>query len=159
MKPLFGINTIFSTEQVKKENEPNQTEQAQNLTATTTTPSQAEPQLIENQQNNDTLLVYEQKQAIRRIYLHNQDLPQDYTIRRQDPNLQVRGVMQIGDKCRAINAYGDMMILSLDDCKAYIGTGRVFRAINAVQADTNYPIADSPPPLSQDIAQPLSTAF
>lgn len=64
----------------------------------------------------------------RRYYLYTQDLPEDYTIRREDPNLQVRGVMQMGNTCKAYNAYGDVMTLTAKQCKEYINTGRVLRA-------------------------------
>lgn len=64
----------------------------------------------------------------RRIYLYQTDLPKDYEIRRSDPALQVRGVIQSKGKCTAYNAYGDMMTLSQNDCKEYVGTGRVYRS-------------------------------
>lgn len=70
---------------------------------------------------------YDDSQTSRRIYLYEQDLPQDYMIRRHDPYLQIRGVIQRGDKCQAYNQFGDLMTLSQQDCKSYVGTGRVYK--------------------------------
>lgn len=63
----------------------------------------------------------------RRIYLYDNELPKDYVIRRTDPYLQVRGVAMMGNKCQAYNAMGDMMNLTQDECKSYVGTGRVYK--------------------------------
>ncbi|STZ04722.1 zonular occludens toxin domain-containing protein [Moraxella equi] len=88
----------------------------------------------------------QQEQENRRVYLLAQDLPQDYEIRRTEPMLQVRGVMQMGGKCLAYNAYGDVMTLSPTDCKDYVGTGRVFKATTATpdQSPTVTNISDQP---------------
>ncbi|UYZ82000.1 zonular occludens toxin domain-containing protein [Moraxella bovis] len=88
----------------------------------------------------------QQEQENRRVYLLAQDLPQDYEIRRTEPMLQVRGVMQMGGKCLAYNAYGDVMTLSPTDCKDYVGTGRLFKATTATpdQSPTVTNISDQP---------------
>lgn len=64
----------------------------------------------------------------RRIYLRQNNLPQDYEIRRTDPYLQVRGVIHFKDKCTAVNAIGDTMTLSYDECLSYVDTGRVYKS-------------------------------
>lgn len=60
--------------------------------------------------------------------LYQSDLPKDYEIRRTDPYLQVRGVVQMGNKCQAYNAYGDVMTLTTNECKEYVDTGRVYKS-------------------------------
>ncbi len=83
------------------------------------------PNLIsDNQENNQQTNALNQ----RRIYLYENELPKDYEIRRNDPNLQIRGVAQMGNKCTAYNTLGDMMTLSQDECKSYVGTGRVYKS-------------------------------
>lgn len=67
----------------------------------------------------------------RRLYLYNQDLPPDYKIRRNDPALQVRGVIQMQNRCHAYNAYGDLMTLTPSECRQYVGTGRVYKSLQA----------------------------
>lgn len=101
---------------------------------------QVQPQKNKNpDQTNDTNNdkdAYEKHKFDRRIYLLSKDLPKDYEIRREDPMLQVRGVVQMGDKCQAYNGYGDLMTLSIKECKEYVGTGRVYRAIAQTQSPT-----------------------
>lgn len=82
----------------------------------------------EQEQEKEIQENHENKNAQRRIYLLAQDLPKDYEIRRTEPMLQVRGIMQMKGKCLSYNAYGDVMTLSQADCKDYVGTGRVYRA-------------------------------
>lgn len=145
IKPLFGIGSIFNAGQAQTQA---QTEK-QTLTPSSidnkeiVSQAPPEPQKPIDQQLQDQQLGYEQQQFARRIYLYNQDLPQDYVIRRTDPMLQVRGVVQMGNKCQVVNAYGDVMTLTLDHCKQYVGTGRVFNAIGQNQ---------SPPPQTQPTA-------
>lgn len=67
----------------------------------------------------------------RRLYLYNQDLPPDYKIRRNDPALQVHGVIQMQNRCHAYNAYGDVMTLTPSECRQYVGTGRVYKSLQS----------------------------
>lgn len=60
--------------------------------------------------------------------LYATSLPEDYAQRRNDLMLQVRGVVQLGAKCQAFNAYGDAMTLSPKECQSYVGTGKVYKA-------------------------------
>ncbi len=74
----------------------------------------------------------------RRLYLYSTDLPKDYEIRRADPMLQVRGVIESKGKCTAYNAYGDTMTLTQKQCKEYVGTGRVYKGeITQLQGANN----------------------
>lgn len=93
------------------------------------TPTQQPNSDIQPQQE----INHEQNLQNRRIYLYEQDLHKDYEIRRADPALQVRGVMKMGNKCIAYNAYNDVMNLSKADCESYVGTGRVFSPNNHSQ--------------------------
>lgn len=115
---------------------------------------QTTPTPTEQEQEKSIQVLYDDKQTARRIYLYERDLPQDYAIRRTDPMLQVRGVVQMGDKCQAINAYGDVMTFSLDDCKAFVGTGRVLQAMPQMQAQSvpTQP-QTTPPPEPQEQEQ------
>lgn len=64
----------------------------------------------------------------RRQELYNDVLPKDYAIIKQDPNLQVRGVIKMGKTCQAYNTHGDLMTLSNKECQYYIEkTGRVHK--------------------------------
>lgn len=81
----------------------------------------------------------------RRLYLYSQNLPPDYEIRRQDPALQIRAVISKGDKCLAYNAYGDTMTLTHEECKSYVGTGRVYKATN-ISASSSQPYDNPAPP-------------
>lgn len=149
IKPLFGVNSIFKNEQAQTEK--------QTLTQSTVENKEIvvqasnEPQKPIDQQLQDQQLGYEQQQFSRRVYLYSQDLPQDYVIRRTDPMLQVRGVVQMGNKCQVVNAYGDVMTLTLDDCKQYVGTGRVFKPTEQTTAPPprSTTVQEQAPPLQQ----------
>lgn len=74
----------------------------------------------------------------RRLYLYSTDLSKDYEIRRADPMLQVKGVIESKGKCTAYNAYGDTMTLTQKQCKEYVGTGRVYKGeITQLQGANN----------------------
>lgn len=77
--------------------------------------------------NNDNEQAQDKVQS-RRIYLIANNLPKDYEIRRVEPMLQVRGVVHMGKKCLAYNAYGDVMTLTQAECREYVNTGRVYKA-------------------------------
>lgn len=108
------------------DNKPKDTKQQQSSVSFDISKQDNMPQSqnVEQPQNAQT----EQALNQRRIYLYQNELPKDYEIRRNDPNLQVRGVAMMGNKCTAYNALGDMMTLSQDDCKSYVGTGRVYKS-------------------------------
>lgn len=109
---------------------------------TISTPQQMETDLIQQ---------HESEQQQRRLYLYSQNLPPDYEIRRQDPALQIRAVISKGDKCLAYNAYGDTMTLTHEECKSYVGTGRVYKAINISSSSQDY---SNPVPSSEVTAKP-----
>lgn len=115
-----------------------------------------------NEKNNEVL-------DERRIYLRQNNLPQDYEIRRTDPYLQVRGVIHFKDKCTAVNAIGDTMTLSYDECLSYVNTGRVYKSDYSTTGNyeqthipdtTTYPtdnntITDTPAPKIETTNNPM----
>lgn len=109
-------------------------------------PTTSAPALAEQEQA--------EKVQSRRIYLIANNLPQDYEIRRVEPMLQVRGVVQKGKKCLAYNAYGDVMTLTQSECREYVNTGRVYRADtqpimsspSLIETSTNTPPSPAPAP-------------
>lgn len=63
-----------------------------------------------------------------RLELYKRQLPKNYEITKQDPNLQVRAVVKRGNKCSAYNTHGDLMQLSFDECDHYLqAVGRVHK--------------------------------
>lgn len=67
----------------------------------------------------------------KRMYYYHNHLPNDYEVIKSDPNLQVRGVIKIGNTCQAYNTHGDIMTLSYDECDYYIQeSGRVHKSPN-----------------------------
>lgn len=109
------IKTIYDKDKKHAKTPPNAPQPTPNeqIGGTTTSPNQTLPQAtqIEN----------------RRYFLYDSELPKDYQIRRIDPYLQVRGVIHINGKCTAVNAYGDTMNLSYDECLSYVNTGKVYK--------------------------------
>lgn len=93
--------------------------------------NQTAPQPLPQPQKPNT----EQIEANRRIIIDNRRqelykamLPADYEVIKQDPNLQVRGVIKMGNHCRAYNTHGDLMTLSKSECQYYIKqSGRVHK--------------------------------
>lgn len=106
---------------------------------------------------------HETKIVQRRIYLIANNLPKDYEIRRVEPMLQVRGVVQMKGKCLAYNAYGDVMTLTQSECKEYVNTGRVYRSESSNQpmmttrAEPFTP-SEPRPQNPQETQQPISTS-
>lgn len=112
------------------------------------TPQEPE-QNIQNTPNNPFQEQMELENFNRRIYLIKQQLPPDYEIIKQEPMLQVRAVMSMGNACKAYNTYGDLMTLSDDECLYYLKeTGRVHKPITSNQvaslpSDIPRPSSDS----------------
>lgn len=72
----------------------------------------------------------EQERQQKRIYaLYEQRTQKDYDIIRKEPNLQVRGVMIMGEKCTAYNAHGDVMTFTAEQCKQLMKNGGVYKSI------------------------------
>lgn len=64
-----------------------------------------------------------------RLELYKKQLPKNYDIIKQDPNLQVRAVVKMGDKCSAYNTHGDLMNLTFKECDYYLQeAGRVHKS-------------------------------
>ncbi len=77
-------------------------------------------QLIEHQQQID--------EFYRTIELYKTMLPKDHKIIKNNPDLQVRGVVKMGNQCRAYNAQGVLMTLNHEQCSYYTeATGRVWK--------------------------------
>ena len=59
--------------------------------------------------------------------LYEQRLPADYQVTEKNPAIRVSGVVNMGDKgCRAYNAYGEMLNLTVGECDYYLAdAGRV----------------------------------
>lgn len=120
--------------------------QGKDTTETTATTAKFYPTLQqgaseqgEQRETHEQATTPQEVQQQRRDELIAQDLPKDYEIRRNEPMLQVRGVVANGKTCLAYNAHGDVMTLSPTDCKQYVGTGRVFKATTATP--NHFPIA------------------
>ena len=108
------------------------TEQSSANPASTAPASGGNPQFI--QSNFDQKRI---EQQLRRLEMYEQDLPPDYAIRRNESALQVRGVIAMHGKCRAYNAYGDVMTLDPSQCRYYAQeSGRVFK--NTQLGDTQH---------------------
>lgn len=99
----------------------------------------------------------EQVANSRRVIIFNERLPHDYEIIRTEPMLQVRGVVQMGNSCKAYNAYGDLMTLTKDECKKYVGTGRVLNPDITSNYTVQQQITEAPQPQPQ--SQPQNQAF
>lgn len=74
---------------------------------------------------------HELKNYQRRIYLYETTLPKDYEVIKSDDNLQVRGLIKMGNKCNAYNTHGDLMTLSLEQCNYYLKNGVFKQSTNA----------------------------
>lgn len=94
---------------------------------------------LEHQQQQEIAMLMRQiEQANRRIELLESWLPKDYEVIKNEPILQVRGVIKMSDHCKAYNTHGDLMTLSLDECNYYISEpGRVHKSdsVNPVYPD------------------------
>ncbi len=84
-----------------------------------------------------------------RLELYKRQLPKNYEIVKQDPNLQVRAVIKAGNKCNAYNTHGDLMTLSFDECNYYLqAAGRVHKGngqTTNIKADPVAKILDENP--------------
>lgn len=96
-------------------------------------------QLIEHQeQMNDFYKTLE---------LYKTMLPKDYKVIKNNPDLQVRGVIKMGDKCKAYNKDGVLMTLNSDQCNYYTEvSGRVWK--NGQTSDNTTSGANLPPALT-----------
>lgn len=75
-------------------------------------------------------------------------LPKDYKELKANPDLQVRGVVKMGNKCTAFNHEGVLMTLNADQCSYYVEQpGRVWKA---GQTTDNSPSQPRLPPTLTD---------
>lgn len=90
---------------------------------------QLQKQYIEQQKQLDDFMA--------RLELIRTLLPKNYEIIKNEPSLQVRAVIKMGDKCNAYNAHGDLMTLSPKECAYYLeGVGRVQKGNNNISSST-----------------------
>lgn len=114
MKKYANMASGNSTKQEPQTTVSTQSTQTQEAGQGATTPP-------DTSQNADTV-------QSRRIYYYQKWLPPDYEVIKQDENLQVRGVMKMGNECMAYNAHGDLMTLTKKECEYYIAeAGRVHK--------------------------------
>lgn len=72
---------------------------------------------------------HEQMQSFyRTLELYKTMLPKDHKILKDNPDLQVRGVVKFGNKCKAYNKDGTLMTLTYEQCDYYTQqAGRVWK--------------------------------
>lgn len=97
-------------------------------------------EFLDSVKEQTELKTLQEKRALeqhnRRIYLIDKQLPTDYEVIKSEPALQVRGVMKMGTTCSAYNTYGDLMILTLQECEYYLNqVGRVHKASHKETVD------------------------
>lgn len=128
VKMLFFNDNFFSKIYGVEQNSTKKTQQddAINSTFSLSTDNQNSSQSESITQNNHEH--HQDELHNRRLFLYQRDLPEDYIIRRQDPMLQVRGVMKMGNDCIAYNSYGDRMTLPINECLDYINNGKVYHS-------------------------------
>lgn len=95
---------------------------------------------------------HEQIQAFyRRLELYKTMLPKDHQILKENPDLQVRGVIKMGDKCKAYNKDGVLMTLNADQCDYYTQqAGRVWKN-GQTSANSSSSTPTLPPALTETI--------
>lgn len=154
-KNIYGGNSSKEPKTVKSETAPStfglSVEQDKTIDSQDL-PQPTEPPLPTQEQ-------LEQQKQSRRVYLLNTILPQDYEIMRTDPMLQVRGVMMMGNTCKAYNAYNDVMTLSQADCKDFLTAGRVFKPDPATQQQIAPPPQPAQPSPAEQPPQPQAYAI
>lgn len=81
---------------------------------------QLQKQLVEHDE--------QMKEFYRTLELYKTMLPKDHKILKSNPDLQVRGVVKMGDKCKAYNHEGVLMTLNAEQCSYYTeAAGRVWK--------------------------------
>lgn len=100
-------------------------------------------QLVEHQE--------QMEQFYRKLELYKTMLPKDHQIMKDNPDLQVRGVIKMGGKCRAYNKDGVLMTLNADQCDYYTQqAGRVWKS-GQTTANTSNGTPSLPPALTETI--------
>ena len=96
-------------------------------------------QLIEHQEQMD--------EFYKTLELYKTMLPKDYKVMKNNPDLQVRGVIKMGNQCKAYNKDGVLMTLNADQCNYYTEvSGRVWK--NGQTSDNTTSGANLPPALT-----------
>lgn len=100
-------------------------------------------QLVEHQEQIE--------QFYRKLELYKTMLPKDHQIIKDNPDLQVRGVIKMGGKCKAYNKDGVLMTLNADQCDYYTQqAGRVWKS-GQTSANTSNGTPSLPPALTETI--------
>lgn len=103
---------------------------------------QPPPPIIEP--SSDARAEYYKKLADKRVELYENWLPDGYEVIKSEPALQVRGVIKMGNGCRAYNTFGDLMTLTPQECDYYIAqSGRVHKTTSQQALQ---PVFTPPPP-------------
>lgn len=128
---LYFIKPLFTLTKSPVEQE--QSQQGQPVSEQASEQETEQFGAVQHSEQTSTQLTDDEKhqsEQNRRIYtLYQERLPKDYDIIRQNPDLQVRGVVVMGGKCQAYNAYGDLMIFSEQDCKGYMQNSKVYKSV------------------------------
>ncbi len=97
------------------------------------------------------------KSFYRTLELYKTMLPKDYKELKANPDLQVRGVVKMGNQCRAYNAQGVLMTLNHEQCSYYTeATGRVWK--NGQTTDNSPGQPRLPPTLTDNSTRTLIPA-
>ena len=102
---------------------------------------QLQKQLVEHDE--------QMKEFYRTLELYKTMLPKDHKILKANPDLQVRAVVKMGNKCKAYNHEGVLMTLNADQCSYYTeATGRVWK--NGQTSDNSPKEPRYPPTLTDN---------
>lgn len=101
---------------------------------------QLQKQLVEHDE--------QMKEFYRTLELYKTMLPKDHKILKANPDLQVRAVVKMGNKCKAYNHEGVLMTLNADQCSYY--TEQAGRVWKSGQTSDNSPSTPRYPPTLTD---------
>lgn len=97
------------------------------------------------------------KSFYRTLELYKTMLPKNYKELKANPDLQVRGVIKMGNKCKAFNHEGVLMTLNAEQCSYYADEpGRVWKK---GQTTDNSPTSPRLPPALTDSNTTTTTAM
>lgn len=148
IRPLFSLNKMPEQGEEQPSEQVTQKEPTNSPISANRPPTQAKQDQLQELEYLQRQVQIEQLK--RQLELYTQNLPKDYQVTKQDPNLQVRAVISSQKACKAYNAHGDLMTLSDTDCQYYIKEpGRVHKANTPQQT---YKYQPSPTPNNAQIS-------
>lgn len=134
IRPIFSIADGFGATSANASTSEQDTD-VQNQESTAAQPDVQSDNLDEvNLQNRINYYQAQEQQRQQELYqrkleLYNEYLDKDYEVIKSDEALQVRGVIKIGNTCKAYNTHGDLMTLTQSQCNYYIAqSGRVHKS-------------------------------